>query len=54
MYPGLPAAPHAFSPSLPQVVKYAIDHNMVEVLWANDQLHAQQKKGKVLQVGTIS
>ncbi|KXZ44655.1 hypothetical protein GPECTOR_64g149 [Gonium pectorale] len=33
----------------PEVVKYAIDANMVEVLWANDQLHLQQKKGKVLQ-----
>ncbi|GLI70778.1 hypothetical protein VaNZ11_015812 [Volvox africanus] len=33
----------------PEVVKYAIDENMMEVLWANDQLQKQQKKGKVLQ-----
>ncbi|KAG2484194.1 hypothetical protein HYH03_017006 [Edaphochlamys debaryana] len=33
----------------PEVVKYAIDNNMVEVLAANDQLHNQQRKGKVLQ-----
>ncbi|GIM07724.1 hypothetical protein Vretimale_11811, partial [Volvox reticuliferus] len=33
----------------PEVVKYAIDENMMEVLLANDQLQKQQKKGKVLQ-----
>ncbi|GFR45016.1 hypothetical protein Agub_g6327 [Astrephomene gubernaculifera] len=33
----------------PEVVQYAISHNMVEVLAANDQLRAQQRKGKVLQ-----
>ncbi len=30
-------------------MKFAIDHNMVEVLRANDQLSNQQRKGKVLQ-----
>ena len=38
------------NPLPPQVVKFAIDNNMVEVLAANDQLRNQQKKGKVLQV----
>ena len=38
------------APYLVQVIKYAIDANMIEVLWANDQLHNQQRKGKVLQV----
>lgn len=32
-----------------QAVKHAIDHSMIEVLWANDQLNSQRKKGKVLQ-----
>lgn len=39
---------HTLNPTS-QVLKFAIDENMLEVLRANDQLQKQQRKGKVLQ-----